>query len=51
VLAIDCEGGMVGSDGLFVATIGLTDIVVIATGKSVFLLHKDGGQRVKGMVT
>ena len=32
-------------------TIGLKDIVVIASGDSVLVIHKDGAQRVKEVVT
>jgi mannose-1-phosphate guanylyltransferase / mannose-6-phosphate isomerase len=51
VLAVACEGGMERSDLRFVATIGLKDIVVIASGDSVLVIHKDRTQRVKEEVT
>lgn len=50
VLAMDCAGGMVRSDGPFVATIGLNDVIVIANSTSVLVMHKDSAQRVKDVV-
>lgn len=50
VLRLACEGGMVRSEGPFVAAIGLTDIVIVATADAVLVTHKEHAQRVKSVV-
>lgn len=51
VIAIDCEGGLVRSDGPLVAAIGLRDVVVVATGEAVLVVAKEQAQRVKEIVS
>ncbi len=50
VVRLACHGGMVRSDGPFVAAVGLTDVVVVATGDAVLVVHKDYAQQVKAVV-
>lgn len=50
VLRLGCEGGMVRSEGPFVAAVGLKDIVVVAAGDAVLVVHKDHAQQVKSVV-
>lgn len=50
IFSIDCKGGLVRSDGPFVAALGLSDIVVVATGDAVLVAHKDYAQKVKSVV-
>lgn len=50
VLAINCEGGMIRSDGPFVAAIGLQNVVVIAEGGAVLVVAEDQAQSVKDVV-
>jgi len=50
VIETDCTDCYVHSDGPTVAAIGLTDIVVIATGDTVLVVHKDQAQDVKKVV-
>ncbi len=49
-LAIHCKGGLIRSEGPFVAAIGLEDIIVIADGDAVLVVHKDAAQNVKAVV-
>ena len=50
VLTLDCEDCHVQSDGPLVAAIGLKDIVIIASGDTVLVVHKDKAQDVKKIV-
>lgn len=50
VLTLDCENALVRSDGPFVAAIGLKDIIVIADGQSVLVVHKEAAQDVKSVI-
>ena len=50
VVALDCTGGLIRSDGPFVAALGLKDIVVIATGDAVLVADKAHAQAVKVIV-
>ena len=50
VLEIDNSGCLIRSEGPTVAVIGLTDVVVIATGDKVLVVHKDKAEAVKMLV-
>jgi mannose-1-phosphate guanylyltransferase len=50
VLALDSEGAVLVSDGPLVATVGVRDLVVVATREAVLVVPKDACQRVKELV-
>lgn len=50
VLALDCAGCVVVSDGPLVATLGLHDVTVVATSDAVLVLPTDASQRVREVV-
>jgi mannose-1-phosphate guanylyltransferase/mannose-1-phosphate guanylyltransferase/mannose-6-phosphate isomerase len=47
VLALDSQGCLVRSDGPAIVTIGVQDLIVIATGDSVLVVPRGESQRVK----
>ena len=47
VLEVGCSDTYVRSDGPAVAAVGLKDVVIIATGDTVLVVHKDKAQDVK----
>ena len=49
-MIVDCQNTTVESDGPFVATIGLQDLVVIATGDAVLVCPRDRAQEVRQIV-
>ncbi len=49
-LAIDAEGCLIRSDGPLVATIGVKDLIVIATADAVVVVPRGESQRVKEAV-
>lgn len=51
VIALDCEGSLIETDGLTIAAIGLKDMIVIADGGSILIMPKDRAQDVKAIVT
>jgi hypothetical protein len=50
VVALDCAGSVLVSDGPVVAVVGLRDLVVVATRDAVLVVPKDQAQRVKELV-
>ena len=50
VLAIDSSGCLIRSDGPLVATVGVTDLIVIATGDAVLVMPRGSSQEVKRAV-
>ncbi|MEM9724680.1 MAG: mannose-1-phosphate guanylyltransferase/mannose-6-phosphate isomerase [Pseudomonadota bacterium] len=46
---LDCEGVYARSEGPRIAAIGLSDLVVVATGDTVLITSKDQAQRVKDL--
>lgn len=51
VIALDCEGSLIETDGVTIAAIGLKDMIVIADGGSILIMPKDRAQDVKAIVT
>lgn len=51
VIALDCEGSLIETDGPTIAAIGLKDMIVIADGGSILIMPKDRAQDVKAIVT
>lgn len=49
-LQINCSGGMIRSDGPFVATIRPKDIIIVEGKNGILILHKDDSQDVKKVV-
>ncbi|MBW2531149.1 MAG: mannose-1-phosphate guanylyltransferase [Deltaproteobacteria bacterium] len=50
VLALESDGAVLVSDGPLVATIGVSDLVVVATRDAVLVVRKGDAQRVKEVV-
>ena len=50
VVAIDCEGSLIRSDGPVVAAIGARDMIVVATERSVLIVPRGQSQRVQEAV-
>ena len=50
VIAIDAERCMIRSDGARVAVVGVSDLIVIATGKDVLVLPRGRSQEVKRII-
>ena len=50
VVALDCEGSTIRTDGPLVAAIGLDDMIVVATGDAVLVAPKARAQDVKKIV-
>ncbi|MGE0733822.1 MAG: mannose-1-phosphate guanylyltransferase/mannose-6-phosphate isomerase [Alphaproteobacteria bacterium] len=50
VIAQDTRGSYVRSDGPIVATIGISDLVVVATGDAVLVADRERGQDVRAVV-
>ncbi|MCL4147340.1 UNVERIFIED_CONTAM: hypothetical protein GTU68_054269 [Idotea baltica] len=50
VIALDCEGSLIESDGPTIAAIGLKDMIVIADGGSILIVPKSQAQDVKKIV-
>ena len=50
VIAIDCEGSLIRSDGPVVAAIGARDLIVVATERSVLIVPRGQSQRVQEAV-
>ena len=48
---VDCENVLLRSSGPFVATVGVSNLAVIATGDSVLVIGLDSAQHVKKVVT
>jgi mannose-1-phosphate guanylyltransferase len=50
VLAIDTQGCLIRSEGPLIATIGISDLVVVATADAVLIVPRDQAQRVREVV-
>lgn len=50
VISIDSEGCLVQSDGPVVATVGVKDLIVVATGDAVLVIPRDQAEKVKAIV-
>ena len=50
VSLIDCQNMYVRGEGIRVAAVGVSDLVIVATGDSVLILPKDRAQDVKAIV-
>ena len=50
VAAIDCGDNIIRSDGPLVAAIGVSDLIIVATGDAVLVAPKDRAQDVKKIV-
>lgn len=50
VSAIDCSGNIIRSDGPYVAAVGVTDMIIIATGDAVLVVPKERAQDVKRII-
>jgi mannose-1-phosphate guanylyltransferase len=50
VLALDTEGSVLVSDGPVIATVGVRDLVVVATRDAVLVVPREQAQRVKELV-
>jgi len=50
VIAIDCDGSLIETDGPTIAAIGLKDMVIIADGGSILIMPKERAQDVKAIV-
>jgi mannose-1-phosphate guanylyltransferase len=51
VLAIDSRNSVIHSSGPFVATVGISDLVVVATHDAVLVMPRDASQDVKRVIT
>ncbi|MDB5698452.1 MAG: mannose-phosphate guanylyltransferase/mannose-6-phosphate isomerase [Alphaproteobacteria bacterium] len=50
VLALDCAGCLIRSDGPLVTAIGVEDLVIVATGDAILVVSKKDSQRVREAV-
>jgi mannose-1-phosphate guanylyltransferase/mannose-6-phosphate isomerase len=50
VTLVDSGNTLVRSDGIQVSAIGVTDLVIVASGNSVLVMHKDKAQDVKKVI-
>lgn len=50
VIALDCEGTLIETDGPTIAAIGLKDMIIIADGGSILIMPKDRAQDVTAIV-
>ncbi|MES2097706.1 MAG: mannose-1-phosphate guanylyltransferase/mannose-6-phosphate isomerase [Pseudomonadota bacterium] len=50
VVAIETEGCLVQADGVRVALVGVTDLIVVANGKDVLILPRGRSQEVKKLI-
>ena len=50
VVMLDCEGSYVRSEGPLVAAVGLTDVIVVATGDAVLVIDAARAQDVKSII-
>jgi mannose-1-phosphate guanylyltransferase/mannose-1-phosphate guanylyltransferase/mannose-6-phosphate isomerase len=50
IVAVDTGNSLVRSDGPLVATIGVEDLIVVATADAVLIARKGQSQRVKEVV-
>ncbi len=50
VIALDTNGCLLSSDGIQIATVGVSDLIVVASGNSVLILPRGASQDVKRVV-
>ena len=50
VAALDCDGVIIRTDGPFVGAIGVSDLIIVATGDAVLVVPKSRAQDVKKIV-
>ncbi len=50
IAALDCTGNIIRTDGPFVAAIGVSDLVIIATSDAVLVAPKERAQDVKKLI-
>ncbi|MEM9168125.1 MAG: mannose-1-phosphate guanylyltransferase/mannose-6-phosphate isomerase [Pseudomonadota bacterium] len=50
VFALDCANTLIKTDGVFVGAVGLTDMIVVATGDAVLVAPRERAQDVKAIV-
>lgn len=50
IAALDCGDNIIRSDGPFVAAIGVSDLIIVATGDAILVAPKDRAQDVKKIV-
>ncbi len=50
VMSLDCGVNVIRSDGPLIATIGVSDLIIVATGDAVLVAPKDRAQDVKKIV-
>ncbi|OFW99569.1 MAG: hypothetical protein A3E78_00245 [Alphaproteobacteria bacterium RIFCSPHIGHO2_12_FULL_63_12] len=50
VVALDCDGVLIRTDGPFVGAIGVSDLIIVATGDAVLVAPKSRAQDVKKIV-
>ena len=50
VIALECEGSLIETDGPTIAAIGLKDMIIVADGGSILIMPKDKAQSVKTVV-
>jgi len=50
VAALDCDGVIIRTDGPFVGAIGVSDLIIVATGDAVLVAPKSRAQEVKRII-
>lgn len=50
IATIDCDGAIIRTDGPFVGAIGVSDLIIIATGDAVLVAPKSRAQEVKKII-
>ncbi len=50
VIAIDCDGAVIRTDGPFIGAIGIKDMIIVATGDAILIAPKSRAQDVKKIV-
>lgn len=50
VVALDCDGVVIRTDGPFIGAIGVSDLVIVATGDAVLVAPKSRAQEVKRII-
>lgn len=50
IAALDCDGVIIRTDGPFVGAIGVSDLIIVATGDAVLVVPKARAQEVKKIV-
>ena len=50
MLAIDTENCLIRSDGIRIAAVGVSDLIVVASGNDVLILPRGRSQEVKKLI-